>query len=211
MTIPVTGDNWIVGAARHPGVTLDPGQHVLRIVMDDQLPNNWIGNFDAIRIVRRPFVVPGPPIEAEDFDEGGEGVGYHDTTSGNAGSGVYYRPSDVDLSVCPADSQCRVIVGYVKAGEWLRYSVDIATAGAYVIEVRGTAGSTGGAFHIEIDGVDRSGPFAVPDTGSSWIAGTVSTGGISLTAGSHVVRMVMDQEAAHTWVGNFDRLQFIAQ
>jgi len=41
--------------------------------------------------------------------------------------------------------------------------------------------------------------------------GTVTTGGISLGAGSHTVRIVMDQDAAHGWVGNFDRVRFIQQ
>ena len=41
-----------------------------------------------------PAAVPGL-IEVENFDNGGEGIVYHDTTAGN--SGGRYRTSDVDI------------------------------------------------------------------------------------------------------------------
>jgi len=109
----------------------------------------------------------------------------------------------------PAGSQCSVVVSFVEATEWLQYSINVATAGVYAIEVQGTNGSTGGSFHIEIDGINVSGALAAPNTGDNWIVGTVTIGGISMGAGPHVVRIVVDQEAAHTWVGNFDPIRFI--
>ena len=42
----------------------------------------------------RTLVVPGT-IEAEDYDNGGEGVAYHDTVAGNQGGA--YRSDDVDI------------------------------------------------------------------------------------------------------------------
>ena len=42
----------------------------------------------------KPHPVPGR-IEAEDYDLGGEGVAYHDTTAGNTGGA--YRDDDVDI------------------------------------------------------------------------------------------------------------------
>jgi len=41
-----------------------------------------------------PAPIPGT-IAAVDFDSGGEGVAYHDTTAGNNGGA--YRSTDVDL------------------------------------------------------------------------------------------------------------------
>ena len=41
-----------------------------------------------------PIAIPGT-IQAEDFDNGGEGVGYHDASTGN--SGGQYRATDVDI------------------------------------------------------------------------------------------------------------------
>jgi hypothetical protein len=71
-----------------------------------------------------PAPIPGT-IQAENFDNGGEGVGYHDTTSGNAG-GVS-RSTDVDLAALAGGGG--YVVGWVSAGEWLNYSVSVAASG----------------------------------------------------------------------------------
>ena len=42
----------------------------------------------------KPLSVPGR-IQAEDYNLGGEGVAYHDTTPGNTGGA--YRQDDVDI------------------------------------------------------------------------------------------------------------------
>ena len=216
LTIPNTGSNWVVGTVTAGGILLQAGTRTLEIeVLSDG--GGFAGNFDKILISRAydgtPFAIPGS-FQAEHFDHGGEGVAYHDTTPGNAS--IYpsnlRQDTDVDLTACPANTQCGVIVGYVKAGEWLEYEVNAATAGTYAIEVQGTNGNPSGAFHIEID-PDESGEIvlgslAVPNTGSNWVVGTVTTGTFSLSAGTHTVRIVMDSDAG-SWVGNFDLLRFI--
>ena len=66
----------------------------------------------------------GPSVvEAENFDYGGEGVAYHDTTPGNTGGA--YRATDVDIE--PASSG-GFDVGWVVPSEWLNYSVTVASA-----------------------------------------------------------------------------------
>ena len=67
-------------------------------------------------------------IEAENYDVGGEGVGYHDTTPGNQGGA--YRAEDVDVR---ASSGGGFVVGWIAAGEWLAYTVDVPVAGVYTI------------------------------------------------------------------------------
>ena len=42
-----------------------------------------------------PIALPGT-VEAENYDKGGQGVAYHDTTPGN--SGGKYRTDDVDIA-----------------------------------------------------------------------------------------------------------------
>ena len=59
-----------------------------------------------------PVSIPGTS-EAEKFDNGGEGVAYHDTTAGNAGG--QYRSTDVDIR---AASSGGYNVGWIAAGEW---------------------------------------------------------------------------------------------
>ena len=70
-------------------------------------------------------------IEAENFDNGGEGVAYHDTTPGNSGGA--YRNTDVDLEV---SSDGGYDVGWTAAGEWLNYTVSVASSGSYTVGLR---------------------------------------------------------------------------
>ena len=69
------------------------------------------------------WLVPGS-IQAEDFDIGGEGVAYHDTDAVN--SGGVYRSTGVDVQAT-GDSGGGYNVGWVKAGEWLTYTVNVAS------------------------------------------------------------------------------------
>src|SRR5258708_20092005 len=77
-----------------------------------------------------PAPIPGT-VRAENFDNGGEGVAYHDTTSGNAGGA--YRSTDVDLE---ASSEGGFDVGWTAVGEWLNYTVTVASAGSYSAQLR---------------------------------------------------------------------------
>src|SRR5439155_11065952 len=144
--------------------------------------------------------IPGL-IEAENFDDGGEGVAYHDTTPGNLGGA--YRQTDVDIASA-SDAGGGYTLGYVSAGEWLKYSVSVATTGSYTIDARVASPGSGGTFHVEVDGADATGPIAVPNTNGwqSWV--TISRSGMSLTAGAHVLRVVIDTNGATGYFGNLN-------
>lgn len=60
-------------------------------------------------------------IEAEDYDEGGEGVAYHDYDVGNAGGA--YRDDDVDI-VADAEASNGFAVTYFKGSDWMKYSFE---------------------------------------------------------------------------------------
>jgi hypothetical protein len=85
--------------------------------------------------------------------------------------------------------------------------VNVATAGTYTFDVRVASKGAGGTFHIEVNGVDRTGPFVIPDTGGWQVWATLSKAGISLSAGPQVLRIVMDAEGASTYVGNVNWLK----
>ncbi len=53
-------------------------------------------------------------------------------------------------------------VGWISAGEWLAYSVNVKAAGSYVLEARVASPSEGGTFHVEFDGVNVTGPLTIP-------------------------------------------------
>ncbi len=92
-----------------------------------------------------PFPVPGT-IEAENFDNGGEGVAYHDTTPGNSGGA--YRQTDVDIEPAAGGGYD---IGWIAAGEWLNYTMNVAVAGSYTVQLR-VASPNGGTIHVGFNG-----------------------------------------------------------
>ncbi|HXT33893.1 MAG TPA: carbohydrate-binding protein, partial [Vicinamibacterales bacterium] len=167
-------------------VNLAAGQHVLKIVSDQQY-----FDLDSIRLsasTAQVRAVPGT-LEAEDFDQGGEGVGYHDNVKGNAG-GQYRTGEDVDI----IKSGTSTVVNNFETGEWLAYTISVAAAGWYDIELRAASGFSTSAYHAEIDGVDVTGRVGVPNTGGWSSFQWVGKKTVNLAAGEHVLRIVADQQ-----------------
>jgi hypothetical protein len=149
-----------------------------------------------------PMTVPGT-IEAEQFDNGGEGVAYHDLSAGNAGG--QYRANDVDIEAT-TDVNGGYDVGWISAGEWLNYTINVTTAGTYTLDARVASSGAGGTFHIEINGVALTGALTIPNTGG-WQAWTSVSTPIQLTAGTKVLRLVFDTAGAGGAVGNVNYLR----
>jgi hypothetical protein len=150
-----------------------------------------------------PVLLPGT-IQAVNFDEGGSGAAYYDTTAGNKG-GVY-RSTDVDIGPVAGGGY---YVGWTRPGEWLTYTVNVGASGTYTMSVRVANMGTGATFRVEVDGTDRTGARSVPDTGGWDIWQTITVPGIELTAGQHVVRVVyLTGTAATGGVGNYRDFTF---
>src|SRR6266446_1162371 len=149
-----------------------------------------------------PFSVPGL-IEAEDFDLGGEGVSWHDLTSGNQG-GFYRTNTDVDI-IPPTGNATGAVVNNFQTGEWLEYTISVAQTGTYRLEANASSEFSTSRWHAEIDGVNVTGSVAVPNTGWWGTFQWIGVGGISLSAGQHVLRIYADQEYF-----NLDALRVVA-
>lgn len=134
-------------------------------------------------------------IQAEDFDDGGEAVAYHDAEPENLFD-TDYRPGEgVDVKVC-SDTGGGYAVGWTVAGEWINYTVDFTAAGTFALEVRVATAEDGKRLHVELDGNDITGPLDVPVTGAWDTAFTsLTVGGVSVAQGTHVVRLVFDTGA----------------
>ncbi|MDD5688386.1 MAG: carbohydrate-binding protein [Elusimicrobia bacterium] len=154
-----------------------------------------------------PFQIPCK-IEVEDFDNGGQGVAYYDTTPRNSGN-AYRTTEDVDIEPCNSASG-GYDIGWVMANEFLKYTVNVKTAGTYTIEVRVGCGGNGGNFHIEFDDVDKTGQMTVPNTGGFQIWQTIKKTGVSLSAGKHIMKLVMDTTGTEA-TGNFDYINIISE
>lgn len=124
---------------------------------------------------------------------GGEGVAYHEAAPVSGGS---YRTTTVYMY----DDN----VLYLDAGEWLEYTIDVERAGVYTLVAQVGAEQPGGSFHVELDGVNVTGPIAVPNTGvwNHW--GSAIKAGVSFPAGRHVLRVASD-----SWFDSFYSLRIV--
>ena len=144
-------------------------------------------------------------IQAENFDTGGPGVGYADATPGNSGGA--YRDGDVDIE--PSQDGGGHNVGWMVAGEWMKYTVTVASAGVYTLEARVASEGAGGTFHIEVNGVNVTGPLTVPDTGGWQTWTTITRTGVALPAGTQVWRVVMATNGPSGGVGNLNYFRIV--
>ena len=178
---------------------MNPGSYVLTAVATD---NKGISTTSSpvsvtIRAVQAPFhgvarMIPGR-IEAEEYDLGGEGLGYHEAnTNGNEGKSPF-RNDEVDIEET-GDDHGDYNVGYILSGEWLQYSVEVLSSGVYDLNLRMAADGAGKTLHVEMDGVDVTGPIQVPNTGGWQVWETVTVRDVNLTAGEHVMRIVFGSD-----------------
>ncbi|WP_421871698.1 alpha-amylase family glycosyl hydrolase [Marinoscillum sp.] len=128
--------------------------------------------------------LPGT-VEAENFDNGANGESYNDSDASN--NGGQYRSTGVDIEAC---SEGGYNVGWTNGGEWLEYTVDVASAGNYDVDVR-VASAVGGSLRIEFDGVDKTGSISAPNTGGWQSWQTVTVTNVALSAGPQIIRIYM--------------------
>ena len=145
--------------------------------------------------------IPGK-LFTPNYDKGMNGYAYSDqawedvrlTTNNYTAwnNGWVYRNNGVDIEATSDPISNGYTVGWFNRGEWLKYTVNVATAGTYTIEFRVANGNTAsGKVQIQnADGTEILATLNVPSTGSwsTWTTVTV-TGGFK-TAGLQGIRMV---------------------
>ncbi|WP_165795409.1 DUF4832 domain-containing protein [Deinococcus koreensis] len=140
---------------------------------------------DAAGAPASPAVSAPLKLQAEDFDRGGEGVGYHDNDAANQG-GQYRTTEGVDID--RRGNPEGYGVGWSGAGEWLNYTVNVDSAGTYGLNFRLATLRTGELLEISVDGVKVLTP-SLPDTGGFDTPQVVRAGDLRLSAGKQVVRV----------------------
>ena len=134
----------------------------------------------------------GIEISLWDFDKGGEGIAYHDTTPANLGRSI--RPREgVDIYERSFDDGVNLTpyVGATAPGEWLNYTIHVVKSGNYLLQFgalsEGGLVKSGAVTHLNVDGRDISGPL-VEDRFQLTLNHPVK-----LSRGKHVVRLTFDQ------------------
>jgi chitinase len=133
--------------------------------------------------------IPGT-VQAANYDTGGQGVAYNvSSTNGTANS---YRSDGVDLEAC-TDTGCGDDIGWTAAGQWFKYTVNVATAGTYTVSLRlaSPSGVTDGLHIASSSGANLSGNINVPATGG-WQTWTTVTASVTLPAGQQTLTIDQD-------------------
>jgi endoglucanase len=135
----------------------------------------------------KPQVIPGR-VQAELYDAGGQGVAYVDADAVNNGSGKlntgntdldkFRQDEGVDISYTKnidkdsagkPEKEGELYLGWTTAGEWLKYTVDVQTAGTYRLKAHITSRNEGSeisvALHTAAGDTSSTGTVVLPSTG----------------------------------------------
>ncbi|MDW8343744.1 MAG: DUF5010 C-terminal domain-containing protein [Verrucomicrobiae bacterium] len=172
-----------------------------------------------IGVVYRTISVSNPPkgpyggtapfatdrIELENYDTGGEGISWHDTTAENQG-GVY-RSDSVDIQTT-GDTGGGYHIGWVDANEWLEYTVRVPATAAYHLQLRLASPPNVAApvIHLTVDGQPAWTHQVLPRTGrwdwdfENWTTWQTSTP-VTIPQGLHVLRLTFASGLAnYNWM-----------
>jgi len=195
--VPDTGD-WQEWTTVEAGsVSLSAGTHTIRLTANgDDFNINWFG-FEQTD-GQLPYTDHElSQIEAEDFDTGGEGVAYHDTSDGNKGGA--YRDTDVDIEEAD-DESGQYNLAWIREDEWWEYTVEVPEGSEYDLTAR-LAGKNATTLDVAVDGSHLA-TIDVPDTGDWQEWTTVEAGSVSLTAGIHTIRLTANGDDFNlNWFG----------
>jgi hypothetical protein len=151
-----------------------------------------------------PRAIPGT-IQAEDFDNGGQGCAYSDTTVANEG-GAYRTGEQVDIQPT-TDAGGGNNVGWTQPGEWLEYTVAIASGGSYRLELRTATTAAGKTVDVLVDGALIANDVPITNTGNFQTFATVTVPSVTLSAGTRVLRLLFNQNSVNV---NWIRFQSLA-
>lgn len=156
---------------------------------------------------KNAFVFPAL-VQAEDYDEGGQGVSYSDKDIANQGNA--YREDGVDVvglecSDSAATKDCKgFAVGYTQAGEWMEYSVNVPADAKYFVKANVATASETSSFMLLVDNEAVTDTVVVPKTDTTWdVYKEVDVGTVELKQGEHVIRLLITGDYL-----NVDWIQF---
>lgn len=136
-----------------------------------------------------PWNIPADKILAVQFDNGGPEIACHDNEITIQGGNNLRPETGVETE---NSNNGDGNIGYTNAGEWYEYTVNVQTAGVYSFTPHYS--SAGGAtIHLEINGVDKSGPIVINKTGGWGTYKDSLMAAIPMQAGVQVLRVAIDK------------------
>lgn len=158
--------------------------------------------------------IPGT-IEAEHFDNGSDGISYHDKDRQNRGEG-YRLETGVDVYALK-DKPDEYAVGYAQKEEWLEYTVNIENEAYYDISAILSSGGENSGIQLLLDGETITDMLQTTPNENDWESylETTTRSLTKLPKGEHILRMnivgdwinidkFIFTEYDPTYVGNID-------
>ena len=149
-------------------------------------------NVSLTAVFRGPFgghvhEAPGV-IQAEDYDEGGEGIGFHDLSAQPATGAQDYRtaPGATLFPYLTTLDDGSILVTSVETGEWLSYSVHVQQTTNYFVRIHYRNQCCSPQANVRVDGITQGNPIDLPYSPE---LNTVVSQTFPLAAGNHVVRL----------------------
>ena len=186
---------------------LEIGKYEFSAVMTDnqgKTYNSAKKSFEA-KAPQAPYngvasVLPGA-VEMENYDEGGEGMAYHDSDDANEGKS-YRKSEGVDLEEF---EKGQFALGWTKQGEWVEYTLEVKYDDEYTWTAYAASGSDGSSFKLYIDDEAISEAIKVKNSGD-WQTFREYTGKTgSLSKGKHILKVGIEADYV-----NIDKVEFKA-
>jgi hypothetical protein len=155
------------------------------------------------------------------YDEGGEGVAYHDRENTNLASiccGSTFRVHEgVDVGVMDHNHRSlngqlqrgSPYVGWIFEGEWIKYTVQVAETGDYQVNAHMTSIGTNCQIRLAVNGKDVSGPisFSRATRNVHWWDVYTNLAQVHLKAGPQV--LTLEFSKGQKGDQNFEWLEFV--
>lgn len=147
--------------------------------------------------------IPGT-IEAEHFDNGSEGVAYHDKDKQNRGEG-YRLETGVDVYAITGQPD-NYAVGYAQKEEWLEYTVNVEKEAFYDITATLSSGGEQSGVQLLLDGEEITEKLQTAPNDNDWESylDTKTRTLKKLPEGEHILRM----NIVGDWI-NIDKFVFV--
>ncbi len=152
-----------------------------------------------------PFPAGGAPsigenavfIDAGTFDNGGQGISWNDNP-GRDNGGAQSQRANTDVELVGAEQD----IGYIVAGEWVEYTVNVAEAGIYDLSVNAKTPIGGNTVAVSLEGGPAIATYALADSngpgmtfGGTTFAQTAPQQ-VQLDAGLQTLRVTFDGTGA---------------
>lgn len=129
--------------------------------------------------------IPGT-IESVYYDEGGQNIAYFDTDPDENKDEGIRQDEGVDTGLGDIENGAGNL-GWLEAGEWVEYTIDVEETGTYKLEIRHASLVGGGQFRLLFDGEDKTGAITTPATPGWYDFEGMTVSDIDLEAGQDVV------------------------